>query len=111
MKLNLKYIEGLNITDIVAKANIGIECPSSEEQNWLRIFSATFAISLFEFDDHFDEPISTPENVAGLSMEMRVILRALSKHSLGGLQETWMIGPLQCLPRKPTSGFLEKVKV
>ena len=87
LKLNPKYIEGLNVTDFIAKFyNIGIQCPSTEDQDRLWIFSATFAISLFEFDDHFDEPISTPESIARLSMEMRVILRALSKHSLGGLQ-------------------------
>ena len=69
LKLNLKYIEGLNVTDFVAKAyNIGIECPSTEEQDRLWIFSATLAIFLFEFDDHFDEPISTPEIVARLSI-------------------------------------------
>ena len=87
LKLNLKYIKRLNITDFVAKAyNIGIECPSKEDQDRLWIFSATFAIIIYEFDDHFDEPISTPEMVARLSVEMRVIVRALSRHSLGGLQ-------------------------
>ena len=87
LKLDLKYIEGLNITNFVAKAyNIGIESPSTEDQDRLWIFSATFTISLFEFDDHFDEPIITPENVARLSMEMRAILRALTRHGLGGLR-------------------------
>ena len=87
LKVNLKYIKRLNITDFVAKTyNIGIEYPSTEDQDRLWIFSATFAISLFEFDDHFDEPIGTPEIVARLSMEMRVILRALSRHTLDGLQ-------------------------
>ena len=87
LKVSLKYIGGVNITDFVAKAyNIGIECPSTEDKDRLWIFSATFTIFLFEFDDHFDEPSITPENVARLSMEMRVILRALSGHGLGGLQ-------------------------
>ena len=87
LKVNPKYVEEVNIADFVAKAyNIGIECPSTEDQDRLWIFSATFIISFLKFDDHFDEPISTPENVARLSMEMGVILRALSRHSLSGLQ-------------------------
>ena len=87
LKVDLKYIEALNIADFVAKAyNLGIECPSTEDHDRLWIYCATFVISLFEFDDHFDEPISTPEIVARLSMEVKVILRALSRHSLDGLQ-------------------------
>ena len=87
LKVNFKYFEEVNVADFVAKTyNIGIECPSTEDQDRLWIFSATFITSFFEFDDHFDEPLSTPENVARLSMEMRVILRALSRHRLDGLQ-------------------------
>ena len=87
LKLNPEYIEKVTITDFAAKVfNIGIECPSTEDKERLWIFSTTFVIFLFEFDDHFDEPSSTPETVARLSMEMRAILRVLSKHSLGGLQ-------------------------
>ena len=87
LNLDLKYIDGLNITDYIAKAyKIGTEYPSTEHQDQLWIFSATFTIFLFEFDDHFDEHFGTPEIVAKLSMEMRGILRALSRHSLGGLQ-------------------------
>ena len=87
LKINLKYIELLNVTDFVAKIwNVGIERPSTEDQDRLWIYCATFIITLFEFDDHFDEPISTPDIITRLSMEMRVFLRALSRHSLGGLQ-------------------------
>ena len=87
LKLNLKFIEGLNITDFIAKAyNIGIECPSTGCQDRLWIFSATFFIVFVEFDDHFDKQFCTPETVAKLSMEIRGILKALSRHSLGGLQ-------------------------
>ena len=87
LNVNVEYIKEANITDFVAKAyNIGIECPSTEHQDRLWIFSATFVALIGEFDDYFDKPISTPESVARLSMEMRAILRALSRHSLGGLQ-------------------------
>ena len=43
-------------------------------------------------------------------MEMRVILRASVGIVLVACRETWMIGPLQFLARKPTSGFFEKVR-
>ena len=87
LKVNLKYIKRLNIADFIAKLyNVGTERPSTEDQDRLWIFIATFTISSVEFDDYFDEPIGTPENVARLSMEMRAILRALSRHSLDGLQ-------------------------
>ena len=85
LKVNPECIESLNIADFVAKA-YNIECPSTEDLDRLWIICATFIITLFEFDDHFDDPISTPENVARLSMEVRAILRALSRHSLVGLQ-------------------------
>ena len=46
LKVNPKYIEGLNIADFVAKAyNIGIECPSTEDLDRLWIFCATFIIT------------------------------------------------------------------
>ena len=87
LKVNPKYVEEVNIADFVAKTyNIGIECPSTEDQDRQWIFCATFIITSFEFDDHFDEPINIPETVARLSMEVRAILRALSRHSLGDLQ-------------------------
>ena len=87
LKLNPKHIEGLNIADYVAKIfNVGIECPSTGCQDRQWIFSATLFIVLVEFDDHFDEQFCTPETVAKLSMVMRGILKALSRHSLGGLQ-------------------------
>lgn len=85
LNLNPKYIEALNIPDFIAKI-YGIECPSTEDKERQWVFSATFTICFFVFDDHFDEQVGTPEIVAKLSLEMRDILRALSRHTLSGLQ-------------------------
>ena len=87
LRLNPRYIEELNIADMVAKmSNIGVEYHATEEENRLWIFAATLGIFLFQFDDYFDKPSNTPENVSRLSMEMRAVQRALSRHSLSGLQ-------------------------
>ena len=94
LKLNSQYIEELNISDYVAKVNgicIANEHHATEEQNQLWIFAATHAILLIEFDDYFDTPCNTPDNVSRLSMEMRSVLRALSRHLQGGLDD-WPTG-------------------
>ena len=87
LKLDPRYIEQLNIADYVAKTNnLGVEYHATEEEDRQWIFAATLGIFLFEFDDHFDKPSNTPENVSRLSTEMRAVQRALSRHGLGGLQ-------------------------
>ena len=69
----------MNIADFVAKTtNVGIEYHATEEEDWLWIFAATLGIFLFEFDDYFDKPSNTPENVSRLSTEMRAVQRELS---------------------------------
>ena len=87
LKLNPRYNEELNIADYVAKTNnLGVEYHATEEEDRLWIFVATLGIFLFEFDDYFDKPSNTPENVSRLSTEMRAVQRALSRHGLSGLQ-------------------------
>ena len=87
LKLNPRYNEEVSIADFVAKTNnLGVEYHATEEEDRLWIFVATLGIFLFEFDDYFDKPSNTPENVSRLSTEMRVVQRALSRHGLSGLQ-------------------------
>ena len=79
LKLNPRYIEELNIADYVAKTNnLGVEYHATKEEDRLWIFAATLGIFLFEFDDYFDKPSNTPENVSRLSTEMRAVQRELS---------------------------------
>ena len=87
LKIDSRYIEELNIVDYLAKTyNLGIEYNQTEEQDQVWIFMGTLAIYLFQFDDHFDTPSNTPENISRLSKEMRTLLRALSMFGLSGLQ-------------------------
>lgn len=87
LKLNPQYIDELNVSDCVAKIyNIGIECDPTEEQDRLWIYASTLVVILFQFDDHFDKSYNIPENLSRISMEMRTLLRALSRHGLSGLQ-------------------------
>ena len=89
--LNLKPPAGeLNFADFIAKVyNIGIENP----QLW--IYAATHCLFFMEFDEYFDGACNTPDNVSRLSMELRALLRALSRHGLGGLRgdlDDWPTG-------------------
>ena len=87
LNLDSRYIDEVKITDFVAKAyNIVIKCNQSDEPDRLWTFAATLALFLFQFDDHFDTPCNTPENTSRLSIEVRTLLNALSKHGLSGLQ-------------------------
>nr|WDE20682.1 terpene synthase-like protein uBuTS-9 [Bubarida sp. uBuTS-9] len=94
LKLNPQYIEAANFSHFAAKVyNIGVATEPGQDR--LGIFVATLALFVFEFDDHFDKPCGTPENVSRLSMEMRILLRALSRHGLAGLQgvlDDWPTG-------------------
>ena len=73
----------MNIADYVAKTtNLGVEYHATEEEDQLWVFAATWCIFFFEFDDYFDKPSNTPENVSRLFTEMRAVQRALSKHGL-----------------------------
>nr|WDE20684.1 terpene synthase-like protein uBuTS-14 [Bubarida sp. uBuTS-14] len=94
LKLNPQYLDHLNIYDCVAKCfNLGVNHHPTLDQNQLWIFASILILFLFEFDDHFDNPLHlTPENTARLSKEMRAVLRSLSRHNLSGLQgglEDW----------------------
>ena len=89
--LHLKPPPGeLNFTDFIAKVyNIGIEDP----QLW--IYAATHCLFFMEFDEHFDGACNTPDNVSRLSMELSALIRALSRHGLGGLRgdlDDWPTG-------------------
>ena len=87
----------MNIADYVAKTNnLGIEYHATEEEDRRWVFAATLGIFLFEFDDYFDKPSNTPENVSRLSTEMRAVQRALSKHGLSGLQGNLDDWPTSC---------------
>ena len=81
LELNPRYIEQLNVCDYLAMV-YGIGGSATR----LDVFTASLAIILYEFDDHFDSPAYTPENVSRLSGEMRSVLRSLSALGLGGLR-------------------------
>ena len=79
-----------SLTDIryfVAKINnIGVNYHQAEEQDRLWIFAATLFTFLMQFDGHFDKPSIIPENISRLTIEIKAILRALSRHGLSGFQ-------------------------
>lgn len=93
LKLDSRYIDELSVADFVAKTyNIGVHYTSTDEEARLWMFAATWAVFIFQFDDQFDQPRNTPENLSRLSMDLRLLIRALSRHGLSGLQgelEDW----------------------
>ena len=99
------------VADIIAKAsNIGVGYHQAEEQDRLWILTGTLYVFLMEFDAHFDNPSCTPENISRLSMEIRAILRALSRHGLSGFQGNLDDWPTSLPFRKPYLWLLKEAE-
>ena len=95
----------------VAKVNnIGVEYHPAEEQDRLWIFAATLFTFLMQFDGHFDKPSCTPENVSRLSMEIKTLLRALSRHGLSGFQGNLDDWPTSLPFREPYLWLLKEAE-
>ena len=111
LELNPRSLTDIGYSDFVAKINnIGVKYHPAEEQDRLWIFAATLFTFLMQFDGHFDKPSITPENISRLTMEIKAILRALSRHGLSGFQRNLDDWPTSLPFREPYLWLLREAE-
>ena len=82
------------IGSATALPDIGVENDIHDPVETQWIFATAFIIFMLEFDDPFDKPCCSLENISKLSTEKRALLVALSRHGLSGLHgdlEDWPV--------------------